>query len=100
MHQKLFHSTWAGICIFMTLILSMIGCNQEVAVNVDVSQSNSTAEFPVELVSFVPYEVNPVFQGIGLDTWDCTIRERGYILREGSTYFMWYTVSFRQGCMT
>ena len=49
------------------------------------------AEFPTELVSFVPYKNNPVFAGTGADTWDNKIRERGYILHEGDTYHMWYT---------
>ena len=48
-------------------------------------------EFPPELVDFVPYEGNPVFAGTGKDTWDRRIRERGYILREGGTYHLWYT---------
>jgi predicted GH43/DUF377 family glycosyl hydrolase len=56
----------------------------------------ATEEFPQELVSFVPYEGNPVFSGTGRDTWDRKIRERGYILREGGTYHLWYT-GYRDG---
>lgn len=48
-------------------------------------------EFPKELVSLAPYAGNPVFAGTGRDTWDRKIRERGYILREGDTYHLWYT---------
>lgn len=47
--------------------------------------------FPAALVSFAPYEKNPVFTGTGGDTWDEKIRERGYILREEDGYHMWYT---------
>ncbi len=47
--------------------------------------------FPAELVDFVPYENNPVFAGTAADTWDQKIRERGYILREGNQWKMWYT---------
>lgn len=47
--------------------------------------------FPSELVSFVPYESNPVFTAAGEGTWDVKIRERGWILRDGGTYRMWYT---------
>ena len=47
--------------------------------------------FPNELVQFVAYENNPLFTGTGADTWDKQIRERGYILKEGSTYHLWYT---------
>lgn len=45
--------------------------------------------FPPELVKFVPYDGNPVFAGTGKDTWDRTIRERGYIMREGNTWHLW-----------
>lgn len=47
--------------------------------------------FPPELVSFVPYAGNPVFQGQGPGHWDEAIRERGWILREGDAYHLWYT---------
>ena len=48
-------------------------------------------QFPPELVDFEPYRGNPVFAGTGKDTWDRTIRERGYILREGGTWHLLYT---------
>jgi predicted GH43/DUF377 family glycosyl hydrolase len=48
-------------------------------------------EFPRELVSFAPYQGNPVFAGTGQNTWDSKIRERGYILREDGVYHLWYT---------
>lgn len=51
---------------------------------------NRPAEFPPELVNFVAYHQNPVFSGTDTNTWDHTIRERGWILREDSTYYMWY----------
>jgi predicted GH43/DUF377 family glycosyl hydrolase len=48
--------------------------------------------FPQELVNFKASPDNPLFAGTGDSlTWDEKIRERGYILREDSTYFMWYT---------
>jgi beta-1,2-mannobiose phosphorylase / 1,2-beta-oligomannan phosphorylase len=47
--------------------------------------------FPSELVNFEAYENNPVFSGTGADTWDEKIRERGYILREGNQWHLWYT---------
>jgi hypothetical protein len=49
------------------------------------------ADFPAELVDFVPYAGNPVFAGTGRDTWDRQIRERGYILKEGNLWRLWYT---------
>lgn len=51
----------------------------------------AVADFPSELVDFVPYRENPVFAGTGGDTWDAKIRERGWILREGDQYYLWYT---------
>lgn len=48
-------------------------------------------EFPREIVEFVAYHGNPVFAGTGKDTWNRKIRERGYVLREGDTYHLWYT---------
>ena len=47
--------------------------------------------FPEKLVHFVPYKNNPVFAGTGYATWDKEIRERGYILREDSAWYLWYT---------
>ena len=47
--------------------------------------------FPPELVDWVPYEGNPLFAGTGQGTWDDHIRERGFILREGGLWRLWYT---------
>jgi hypothetical protein len=56
------------------------------------SQSPSLSErFPRELVDWVPYEGNPLFSGTGLDTWDREVRERGFILREGQAWRLWFT---------
>lgn len=52
---------------------------------------NAWAQFPPELVHFKASAQNPVFAGTGKTTWDEKIRERGYILKEGSAYYMWYT---------
>jgi predicted GH43/DUF377 family glycosyl hydrolase len=48
-------------------------------------------EFPEELVSFMPYRANPVFEASGQSRWDARIRERGWILKEGDTWRLWYT---------
>ncbi len=47
--------------------------------------------FPKEMVEFTAYDKNPVFKGTGQDTWDRTIRERGFILNDNGTYKLWYT---------
>ncbi|HEY3966623.1 MAG TPA: glycosylase [Planctomycetaceae bacterium] len=48
-------------------------------------------EFPSELTHFRPYEKNPVFTGAGGTAWDSKIRERGWIIRDGDLWRMWYT---------
>jgi predicted GH43/DUF377 family glycosyl hydrolase len=47
--------------------------------------------FPSELVNFKAYAENPVFTGTNLETWDKQIRERGYMLKEGPNYHLWFT---------
>ncbi|MEK6233179.1 MAG: glycosylase, partial [Planctomycetales bacterium] len=47
--------------------------------------------FPPELVNFTPYRGNPVFTARGRGDWDARIRERGWILREGNLWQMWFT---------
>lgn len=47
--------------------------------------------FPKEMTRFIPYKNNPVFKGSGLETWDRSIRERGFILNDNGTFKMWYT---------
>lgn len=51
----------------------------------------ASAAFPPELVDWVPYAGNPLFAGTGQATWDREIRERGFILRDGDTWRLWYT---------
>jgi hypothetical protein len=46
--------------------------------------------FPAELVTFVASPKSPVLTG-EKDHWDARIRERGWILREGDIYKLWYT---------
>jgi len=48
-------------------------------------------EFPKQLTDWVPYEGNPLFAGTAQRTWDDHIRERGFILREGGLWRLWYT---------
>lgn len=47
--------------------------------------------FPAELVRFSPHVSNPIFLGAAPDAWDRQIRERGYVLKEGGVYHLWYT---------
>ena len=48
-------------------------------------------EFPPELVNWAAHKANPLFAGAGEGKWDTKIRERGWILRDGDTWKMWYT---------
>ncbi len=70
---------------FLTLVSSAIGAVRAVAAE------PAAPEFLPELVDFVPYSGNPVLAGTGKDTWDRNIRERGYILRDGDTWRLFYT---------
>lgn len=47
--------------------------------------------FPPELTRFEPDATNPIFTAQGPGHWDVKIRERGWILRDGPTWHMWYT---------
>lgn len=53
--------------------------------------SQAGGAFPPELTQWQAYEGNPLFSGTGRDTWDRMIRERGFILREGDQWRLWYT---------
>jgi len=47
--------------------------------------------FPSELVEFGPASRVPLFSGGGEQAWDRDLRERGWILREGGQWHLWYT---------
>lgn len=81
---------WCGLMVL--LIIATAGDSIELAPSARKTKEKATAEdFPPEIVDFIPYQGNPLFAGTSKNTWDCKIRERGYILREGNTYHMWYT---------
>jgi predicted GH43/DUF377 family glycosyl hydrolase len=46
---------------------------------------------PPEFARFEPLPGNPVFTAAGEGHWDARIRERGWILRDGDQWRMWYT---------
>ncbi|GAB4017799.1 hypothetical protein GCM10028808_50290 [Spirosoma migulaei] len=83
----------------MTRIILFLACLLSSGwVLLDSAPSTTTVEpdFPAEIIHFKPYASNPVFSGTGADTWDQKIRERGYILKEGDQYHLWYT-GYRDG---
>lgn len=72
--------------IILCLLIFMSAChNRKNPTNI------GNTEFPSEIVNFIPYIGNPIFQGTEANTWDDSIRERGFILYEDSVYKMWYT---------
>jgi hypothetical protein len=77
----------ALMCRIVIIFIGMgtVSCNK--------TSSEKDEELPIrdEMVSFSPFANNPVFKGTGGDTWDQSIRERGYILRESDGYHLWYT---------
>jgi sucrose-6-phosphate hydrolase SacC (GH32 family) len=78
------------IALLAFLISGLLTGNRTTLDNTPV-ENTVNPEFPAEMVRFTPYKNNPIFKGTGLDSWDQKIRERGYILREGGTYHLWYT---------
>lgn len=77
--------------LFVFLGVMICACAGHTDKNVSDSTLQDSVSVDQQLVDFVPYPNNPVFKGTGTDTWDRLIRERGFILKEGDTYHMWYT---------
>jgi len=76
------------IAVLTTVLLIMTSCRQKIK---QESGIKGPEAFPKEMVEFTPYEQNPVFKGTGQETWDKTIRERGFIMIDDGIYKMWYT---------
>lgn len=53
--------------------------------------ATGSVEFPSQLTEWKLRNGNPVFTAEGSTSWDAKIRERGWILREGNTYHLWFT---------
>jgi len=50
-------------------------------------------DVPAALTRFGPVSSTPLFAGGGPDAWDRDLRERGWILRHGGRWHLWYTGS-------
>jgi beta-1,2-mannobiose phosphorylase / 1,2-beta-oligomannan phosphorylase len=84
-------SCWMLLVILATLGLrGLSGVCLRSAVAAE-TESATAVEFPSELVNFSPAQENPVFAAEGPGHWDVKIRERGWIMREGETYHLWFT---------
>ncbi len=80
-HGPLRTAIAAAALILLPLVFSTAAISQ---------RAPADAKFPPELVKFVPYRTNPVFSAEP-GKWDARIRERGWILREGGVWKLWYT---------
>jgi len=81
-----------NFCSILLLCLLLIGCKQKsTASSENKIMKSDSSQFPAVLTDFAPYSNNPVFSGTATDTWDQKIRERGFILQEEGTYYLWYT---------
>ena len=76
-------------CVPVTVLLALLAARVPTARSQDAAPQDPV--FPRALVEFKPDRNNPVFRGAGPGHWDALIRERGWILREGDKYRMWYT---------
>jgi hypothetical protein len=68
-------------CVLRSLLFLIVCCRAAAADD----------DFPPELTRFHAAEGNPIFTGAGAGAWDVKIRERGWILREGDAWHLWYT---------
>lgn len=55
------------------------------------SDAVSADEFPPELLHWSATSETPLFTGAGAGHWDVKIRERGWVMRDGDQWKMWYT---------
>lgn len=58
---------------------------------VGLTASAPAGDFPPELTHWQPRPGNPIFTASGSGHWDVKIRERGWILRDGDRWQLWYT---------
>jgi predicted GH43/DUF377 family glycosyl hydrolase len=77
-------------------LILFLGCKSSPRSEETTTEDTTSSAYASELINFTPYAAHSVFAGTGANTWDQHIRERGYILREDSTYHMWYT-GYREG---
>ena len=67
-----------SLLILLALVLAPVPCSADEL-------------FPPELTKFEPIALNPVFTARGEGHWDVKHRERGWIVREGDLWRMWFT---------
>src|SRR6476660_3679002 len=87
--------------VALAILLSRSAVAQTATANKTAPSSNSdqkvapsdgaTEDFPPELVKWTPLAGNPIFTAEGPGHWDVKIRERGWVLRDGDHYQLWFT---------
>lgn len=80
---------WRGLSLVVAVLVA--GCRPASVEPAAVQPPAAADVFPRELVAFVPRAGGPVFEGAGPGHWDAKIRERGWVVREGGVYKLWYT---------
>lgn len=73
-----------------SICVALLAASLAASAGVTVSAA-ADEPFPPELSRFRPFAGNPVFVGAGPGHWDAKIRERGWILRDGDRWRLWYT---------
>ncbi len=79
------------LTLFVGMLLPPLPVRAQQTVTRERPSTTEPAEFPQSLVNWVPLPGNPVFIAEGPGHWDVKIRERGWILREGDAYHLWFT---------
>lgn len=75
----------------LTVIFSLLFFQALLFPSLDRAVRAEEISFPDELTKFKPYPHNPLFEGQGSGHWDVKIRERGWIMKEGDLYHLWFT---------
>ena len=84
------HSSCSLSLVSLVLAGLLVGLRQSTDAVV-ASPEGTRFGFPLELVEFTPDPANPLFTGAGDGHWDVKIRERGWVMREGDAWHLWYT---------
>jgi hypothetical protein len=91
----------AAALISLSLMFISIAIAQSGTATKSASQSGARTQrlaatgpaidFPRELVNWKPSPANPILTAEGPGHWDVKIRERGWILRDGNAWQLWFT---------
>jgi beta-1,2-mannobiose phosphorylase / 1,2-beta-oligomannan phosphorylase len=76
--------------VLLSLIV-LAACKNQPVKQQETALTPDSLPFPARFTNFTAYDKNPLFSGTGGAGWDQFIRERGWIIKEDSTYHMWYT---------